>query len=89
MKAIFAMFVIAGFAGLVAAILYGATQVSAGTWDYAVVILSTGLGVGTGGLMLGAGVARIVAARHAPPDKHVTMIDKAIMMDRQIEPPRF
>lgn len=87
MKAIFAMFVIAGFAGLVAAILYGATQVSAGTWDYAVVILSTGLGVGTGGLMLGAGVARIVAARHAPPDKHVTMIDRAVFTGKQIEGP--
>jgi len=90
MKAIFAVILIAGFAGLVAAVFYGATQVDAGAWTYAVVVLSTGLGVGTGGLMLGAGIARIVAARHPQPGKHVTMIDKAIITDsRQLPPPQF
>ena len=75
MRAVAAIAIIATFAGIVAGLAYGATQVDPGAWTYAVVAVSTGIGVSAAC----SGVARIVAARHAPPEKRVTMIDKAII----------
>ena len=71
------LFIVSGFAAIVGAAVYGASQVSPGTWDYAVVIVSTGAGVN----LASFGVARIVAARHRPADKHLTQIDKAVFLE--------
>jgi hypothetical protein len=83
MKLIAFLFIVSGLAGTGAAVFYGATQVSPGTWDYAVIALATGLGVNLGSF----GIARIVAARHRPADKNVTMIDKAIITSGELLPP--
>jgi hypothetical protein len=72
------LLVISGFASIVGAAVYGASQVSPGTWDYAVIIVSTGIGVLAGG----GGVAKVVAAFHRPADKHLTQIDKAVFLER-------
>ncbi len=85
MRAIAAVAIIAIFAGIVAGLAYGATQVDPGAWTYAVVAVSTGVGVSAAC----SGVARIVAARHAPPEKRLYQIDKAVFTASQIEPPQF
>ena len=81
MRTFAVLLIISGFAALVGAAVYGASQVSPGTWDYAVVVVATGAGVN----LASFGVARIVAARHRPPDKRVTQvsIDKAVFTDRE------
>jgi uncharacterized membrane protein (UPF0136 family) len=86
MKAILIMFVVSPIAGIIVGLAYGATQVSATTWDMAVIILASGAGVN----LASFGVARIVAARHPLPGKTVNMIDKAIITDgRYLPPPQF
>ena len=65
------------FVSLVIGMVYAAAQVSPATWDTAVIIVAASVGFNVSA----HGVARIVAARHAPmpePDRHVTMIDKAV-----------
>jgi type III secretory pathway component EscS len=86
MKAILILFVLSPVAGIVVGLAYGATQVSASTWDVAVIILAVGAGVNLGSF----GIARIVAAIHAPAEKRLYQIDKAIITDgRQLPPPQF
>lgn len=89
MRAFVLIIVIATFSGVVAAMIYGATQVSPGTWDYAVIALVTPIGVGAGVAIGASGVAKVRAAKHPPADKHVTVIDKAVFTDsaRQIDKP--
>ncbi len=87
MRAVAVIAIIGIFAGVVAGLAYGATQVHPGAWTYAVVAVSTGIGISAAC----SGVARIVAARHAPPKRELYQIDKAVFTGRHdmIEPPKF
>jgi len=77
MKALLFILFVSPVIGIIVGMVYAAAQVSPATWDTAVIIVAASVGFNVSA----HGVARIVAARHAPlpePDRHVTMIDKAV-----------
>lgn len=65
--------------GIVAALVYAATQVSPATWDRAVLMVAFGIAFALGC----GGVAVVVRAFHRPPDdnRQVTTIDKAVFLE--------
>ena len=81
MKTFLIVVLISVFVGVVSAIVYGAVQVSAGTWDTAVIMLTASISAN----VVMHGFARVIAARHPPqPDnRQITTIDKAVIMDRE------
>lgn len=81
MKALVLIVAVSIFAGVVGALVYGAVQVSPGTWDTAVIMLASSA---SANIAL-HGVARVVAARHAPPvdQRQITSIDKALFLENK------
>lgn len=79
MKVMILTLVVGMFAGVAGALVYGASQVSPGTWDTAVIMLASSVSAN----VALHGVARVVAARHAPPadQRQITSIDKAVFLD--------
>ena len=81
MRVMILTLVVGMFAGVAGALVYGASQVSPGTWDTAVIMLASSVSAN----VALHGVARVVAARHAPPAdmRHVTTIDKAVFLENK------
>ena len=79
MKVMILTLVVGMFAGVAGAFVYGASQVSPGTWDTAVIMLASSVSAN----VALHGLARVVAARHAPPadQRQVTTIDKAVFLE--------
>ena len=79
MRAMVLILAVGMFAGVAGAFVYGASQVSPGTWDTAVIMLASSVSAN----VALHGVARVVAARHAPPadQRQITSIDKAVFLE--------
>lgn len=79
MRAMILILAVSMFAAVVGAAVYAAAQVSAGTWDTAVIMLASGI---SANIAL-RGVAHVISAKHPPPadNRQVTTIDKAVFLE--------
>lgn len=81
MRALVLIVAIGMFAGVVGSLIYGAVQVSPGTWDTAVIMLVSSASAN----IVMHGFARVISARHRPADDHrqITSIDKAVFLENK------